>query len=359
MNQPRTTWRALLCGALVFAAVDLGLFRSGLYAWLAKPDSSAGWITRHTRFEPLARPPIEQPSVLLLGDSTMGEAGDERALRERLGGRGTCTNAAVPGSTPRVWPGLFAQLPAPPGGWRYVVVGLRDYDDDGAGGPMGERRHDLSFLGPTLGLGDARVIAAEFRDPAARRDVWLAALCKLHAWRRDLQDLLTAPWQRYLQVRRQFGWLRWGQPYAGRDGSMAGIAVDGDRIVGLRPEQAEDLAQLTHLVWRRHCVDESAYRRRWLGALVDRATATGAQVVFVRMPSQLLPRAAARVPATAVIDELARRPGVHVLPFDTFAELERPECFFDALHVNRAARERFTELLAAALRARFPAELGR
>ncbi|MBX3463269.1 MAG: hypothetical protein KF830_08860 [Planctomycetes bacterium] len=358
MTPPRTTVRALLCGMLLFAAVDLGLFRSGLYAWLAKPNSSLGWFTRHTRFEPLARPPVEQPSVLLLGDSTMGEAGDERALRSRLGGRGTFTNAAVPGSTPRVWPYLFAQMPAPPGGWRYVVVGLRDFDDDGAG-PMGERRHDLSFLGPALGLADACVIAGEFRDAAARREVWLSALCKAHAWRRDLQDLLAAPYQRYLEVRRQFGWLRWGQPYAGRDGSMVGIGVEGDRVVGLRPDQHDALQQLTHLVWRRDVVDDSGHRRRWLGELVDRVTATGAQVVFVRMPSQLLPRAAARVPATAVLDELARRPGVHVLPFDAFAELERPECFFDALHVNRAARTRFTELLAEALRARFPADLGR
>ena len=118
MTTPRTTWKALLCGALLFAAADVGVFRSGLYAWLAKPDSSAGWVTRQTLFEPLAHPPTEQPSVLLLGDSTMGEAGDEVALRERLGARGIVKNGAVPGSTPRVWPFLFAQGPAPPGGWR-------------------------------------------------------------------------------------------------------------------------------------------------------------------------------------------------------------------------------------------------
>ncbi len=359
MTTPRTTWKALLCGALLFAAADVGVFRSGLYAWLAKPDSSAGWVTRQTLFEPLAHPPTEQPSVLLLGDSTMGEAGDEVALRERLGARGIVKNGAVPGSTPRVWPFLFAQVPAPPGGWRLVVVGLRDYDDDGTWGGAAQRRGDLAFLGATLGLGDASTIAGEFVDAAARRDVWLTALCKTYAWRLDLQDLLASPYQRYLDLRRQFGWLRWGAPYHGREGSMAHVHVDGDRLVGLPAEQEDERPKLAQLVWRRGCNDDSAYRRHWLGELADRVTATGAQLVLVRMPSQVLPRATPRVPNTTVLDELSQRPGVHLLPFETFAELERPDCFFDALHVNRTARERFTTILAGQLQARFARELGR
>jgi hypothetical protein len=240
-----------------------------------------------------------------------------------------------------------------------VVVGLRDYDDDGAGARGGESRGDLAFLATSLGLGWAATIAGEFTDDAARRDVWLTALCKTYAWRRDLQDLCAEPYQRYLDVRRQFGWLRWGTPYTGREGSMVGVAIDGERIVGLTAAQEEERDKLAHFVWRRGCADDSAYRRRWLGELANRVTATGAQLVLLRMPSQVLPRAAPRVPSTAVIDELAQRPGVHVLPFDTFAELERPDCFYDALHVNRGARGRFTELLAEQLRARFARELGR
>lgn len=359
MTKPRTTWKALLCGALLFAAADLAVFRSGLYAWIAKPDSSAGWMTKQTLFEPLAHPPTEQPSVLLLGDSTMGEAGDEVALRERLGAGGIVKNAAVPGSTPRVWPFLFAQLPAPPGGWRLVVVGLRDYDDDGTWGGAAQRRGDLAFLGATLGLGDAATIAREFVDAAARRDVWLTALCRSYAWRLDLQDLLASPYQRYLDVRRQFGWLRWGKPYAGRDGSMAGVHVDGDQILGLSAAQEEERAKLAQLVWRRGCADDSAYRRHWLGELADRVTSTRAQLVLLRMPSQVLPRATPRVPSTRVLDELAQRPGVHVLSFEAFAEIERPDRFFDALHMNRTGRARFTELLAEQLLAHFADELGR
>lgn len=349
-----TTWRALLGGLLLFALVDCAVFRSGLYAWGARPDSSAGWLTLRTRLEPCFVPLRDQPSIVLLGDSMMTEACDAEALKRLLGDPPLAVrNAGVPGTTPRVWPFLFRALTPPPGGWTLVVAGLAEYDDDGGGEDPALRVHDLSFLGPLLGVGEMLSLVGEFRSPEARRDVWLDAFCKTYAWRRDLQDLLAAPYERYEQVRRQFGHLRWGRPYEGVEASLAGVHVDGDRIVGLPPDKASARDRLRHLVWREHCIDTSAYRRRWLGELADRVTASGAQLVFVRLPTQVLPRAVPRVPHTATLDELARRPGVHVLDDSLFAGLEAPEFFQDALHVDREGRERFTRTLALELRRRF------
>lgn len=360
--RPATTWRALLGALLLFVLGDVVVFRSGLYAWLAKPDSAAGWVVRRTL---LAPDPASDAvaSVLLLGDSRIGEACDEHRLREQLGAPPVAVvQGSIPGSSPRVWPDAFARMPVPPGGWQLVVVGLAEFDDDADGERMSERLYDLGFFGPWLQPARARELATALdvpNNPNAVRDIWLCTFCKAFAWRRDFQDLGADPWTRAREVMRQLGRRIWGGPYDGIDRSLAGVRVENGAIVGPVGDERQDRVVLRHLVFREHCVDNAAYRRRWLGELVDRVTATGAQVVFVRLPSQVLPRAKPRVPNMRVLDELAQRPGVHVLPFELFAALEAPEYFFDALHVNRAGRRLLTPQLAEVLRTLFARELRR
>lgn len=363
--RPATTWRALLYALLLFVVGDVVVFRSGLYAWLAKPDSSGGWLTKRTLMAP---PPVaagDVASVLLFGDSRIGEALDEHALREQLGAPPVAVvQASLPGSSPRVWAELFDRLPQPPGGFSLVVLGLPDYDDDSGSEDQQRRMQDLAYLGPGLGPANALELTADLRgdaNPHATRDVWLATLLKSFAWRRDVQDFAADPYARYCEVRRQFGRLRWAAPYTGNPGSLAGVHVDGEAIRGLpaTSANAQDLPTLRHLVFHEHDVDNTAYRRRWLGELADHVRASGAELVVVRLPLQVLPRSKPRVPATAVVDELAQRPGVHVLPYELLAPAEAPEFFFDALHVNRDGRSLCTRLLAEQLRARFAGRLGR
>lgn len=325
---PPTTLRALAFALVVFVAVDVAVFRSGLYAFVAKPDSNAGWMVRRTQLAEAPTVPEGGSSVLLLGDSRMGEGADERLLAERLTQRSVVAmHAAVPGSTPRVWPTLFAHVPAPRRGFDVVVVGLAAYDDDGEGEDFARRSLDLAFVGPWLGTGLARELARDLDapdHPGALRDVWLATFVKGFAWRRDVQDLAADPWTRYRDVRLHLGRLRWGEPYRGVDRVVASDAVQV-------PERG---------------VDNSAYRRRWLGELVRDVRATGADVLFVRMPRPFANERAESPVRPRVVDELVRLEGVHAVDEGALAELDEPSFFFDSLHLNRRGRERFTELLA-------------
>jgi hypothetical protein len=355
-----TTWKALAFGALLFAGVDVGVFRCGPYRWLAKPDSSAGWVVRRTLIEPTLRPDLPQPSIVVFGDSRMGEACIPELLQAGLGAPPAGVRmATVPGTSPRVWPFLFEHVPPPRGGFQIAVVGLSDYDDDIPGKSWSERELDLAFLGPLLGLGDAALVAADFTAAGARRDTWLCACSRIYAWRRDVQDLLLAPWSRYDAVRRHYWWLAGDRGYPGVDRSLAGVRWEGGEVAGLRPEDRAAAPALAALVQPGPSIDESAYRRKWLGRMADLTAAAGTALVFVRMPTQVLPRAHPRARATAVLDELARRPHVRVLDRDLFADLERPECFYDALHLNRRAAEWFTRRLAEALLAACGPQLGR
>lgn len=353
-----STWKALAFGLLLFAAVDVGVFRSGLYGWVAKPESSGGWFARRTRFDAVARADLAAPAVLLLGDSRMGEGCSAARLDELLGtGRAKVRDASVPGSPLRVWTALGAQLGIPKRA--IVVAGLARYDDFGELEDLAQRTQDLGFLGPDLGLADARELAATFTAPTARRDVWLSLLCKTYAWRLDVQDLFAAPVQRYREVRRQFGRMSWGSSYEGNPGSLAGLRIEGDRLVGLPEGAGETAVHVRQLVWPEGRVDNFAYRERWLGRLAALVAAAEADLVLVRMPTQVLPCARPSPPRERALDGVRALPHVHVVDGGWFAELERPEFFFDGLHLNRAGRERFTALLAAALRAEFPDRWGK
>src|SRR5262252_4267485 len=94
-----TTWKALAFAALLFAGVDVGVFRCGPYPWIAKPDSSDGWVMRRTLLEPRLRPDKPGvPSIVLLGDSTMNGACIPEMLRAGLGDPAPGIRvAAIPG----------------------------------------------------------------------------------------------------------------------------------------------------------------------------------------------------------------------------------------------------------------------
>lgn len=354
------TWKALLGGLVLFTLVDILVFRTWLYGWVARSDSSGGWLSLRIQREPWARPITTSPSVVLLGDSRIEEACNAAELCKRLGGAPTAVRmAGIPATTPRVWPYLWDALPKPPGGYTLAVVGLSTYDDDAWASRMSQRTLDLSFLGPLSTFGTAAELAASFAgNTAAQADAWLATVCKTWAWRLDLRDLFADPWQRYRDVRASFGRMRWGAPYAGNPGSLAGVRVEGDRIVGVEIS-AQAMSQLRQVVFPAKGVDNHDYQLQWLGRLAERTAAAGTELVLLRMPTQVLPRSTPKVPDRRAIAELARWPRVHVLPDDLFADLERPEFFWDGVHLNQAGRERFTERLAAALRARFPQLAGR
>ena len=356
----RTTWLALLSGVVVFAVADAALFRSGLYGFGAKPDSSGGWVALRALIDPALLPAPAAPSVYLVGDSRMADGCGAELVQAAIGEpRVTVRDGSMPGSTPRVWPFLLRETTDVQAPWTLVVVGLASYDDDAEPEPFADRALDLAFTGQLSRFGDAAEIAASYAAGDSKRDAWLGTLVKSYAWRHDQRDLLARPLQRYLDVRWQLGSRR-RSVYTGQEGSLAGVHVDGDRIAGV-PPGSEAMAPLLHeLVWpSRAACDNTEYRRQWLGRLVDAAAANGSTVVFVRLPTQVLPRAEPRPPRENVLAELRQRPNVRVLARDLGAELERPEFFFDTVHLNRAGRERFSRLLADALVRECGALLGR
>jgi hypothetical protein len=96
---------------------------------------------------------------------------------------------------------------------------------------------------------------------------------------------------------------------------------------------------------------ERAYRKRWLGGIIDQYGKARARIVIVRIPSHPIPTASA-VPASSgsFVREAAANPQVALLDPHLFDDPEQPEFFFDSQHMNAQARATFTDRLARAVR---------
>src|SRR5262249_28525087 len=89
------------------------------------------------------------------------------------------------------------------------------------------------------------------------------------------------------------------------------------------------------------------YRRLWFGRITDRYRGSPTRIVFVRIPRGPITRPAALSDARrGVVRELSAQPGVLLLDERAFDALERPELFFDGLHLNATGRADFSPALA-------------
>jgi len=93
--------------------------------------------------------------------------------------------------------------------------------------------------------------------------------------------------------------------------------------------------------------DKYRYRKEWLGRIVDRYRGTSTRVVFVRVPRAPVPPPASGTALPSAISELA--PAVTIVDENAFTSIEKPEYFFDSLHLNAQGREEFSKQLAARL----------
>jgi lysophospholipase L1-like esterase len=93
---------------------------------------------------------------------------------------------------------------------------------------------------------------------------------------------------------------------------------------------------------------ERAYRKKWLGRIVDRYRGTRTKILILSLPYRPFPIPLSwPVDSGSFIVQAAKNPGVTIADEYLFTDLQRPDYFFDVFHVNRKGRELFSHRLAA------------
>jgi len=169
---------------------------------------------------------------------------------------------------------------------------------------------------------------------------------------RDVQAFLSHPVQRihYVRLSDRF-FATWTNDYVETSRNMAGLEVDWSKWTVRLPPNADDNQRDTvkHFLMRRPAPPDghiARFRREWFGRILDRYRRSPTRIVFLRLPRGPVARPEELSPkGPGVIREFASRPNVVLLDEHAFDALNHPECFKDAMHLNREGVVRFTPLL--------------
>lgn len=347
---------------LAFELGDAAIFRSGLYERVSSSETVAGKFMTRVRYG-LDTPPSDKREILVLGHSKVEAALSFKQFdREHPASPLRLVVGTVPASTPKVWFYMLQHLDPRRDRYAAIVVPLDQY----LVAPMVDDEENeivtAQMVAPLLRASDWPDFVSSYTDPGVRERVAVMGLVASRRYPLDLQDLLLHPVDRY----RNVTWNRenvtsYLYEWPGYDGDVSTLVVDPatGKILHM-PEhldsfrRAEAQARFTPLAAGDAAVFTdryAAYTRRWLGRILAAYAASATRLVFLRVPRwpmplpQILPVAG----APDVRDWIPRRANVTVLEEDAFSDLERPEDFYDVLHVNQRARAVFTRRFGARL----------
>lgn len=341
--------RLIAALALTFA-LDAAIFRSGWYSRLLEPASSTASYERMLRQELTEQKPGEQ-RVLVVGNSRVGFLA--RAADEYAAGRNVrFGNLALGGTTPRTWYYLLRDVDPKASAYRAVMVPVETYEDEETSGDERDRLADLAYIAARLRLTDVPEFTASFASPEMRWEAFRASLWKCFFFKRDLQAFLNSPRKRIEAVRDRADWHEWVYRFHAGAESLEGMQIDWEKkelrvprdLTGPQMESIHNVLMgdpLEPTGWMQ------AYRRQWLGHIIDHYRESKTRVILYRLPrGPLLRPESWKRAKTNTAEELAKRPAISLADPLYFEELERPRYYVDALHLNGPGMELFSRKLA-------------
>jgi hypothetical protein len=350
----RILWLAI-ASVFVLFLLDAAMFRTGFYARYLEPASYAGnfeSVLAAGREKQFKRP----HHVLVLGDSQIGE-GFSPQLADEAGARDGWEffNAAVGGASMRCWYYMVRDLDPDRTRFDVIVLPLRGYADVDYGEILADR-DDLRWVMARIRLADIAAFSNSFLAPLIKLQILREALFKGLVYRRDLREFLRDPATRIQHVddcRAACADSFYGYP--GRTENLSGVWMDWKTNTLHFPEGVSPQVQAEmklHGNYRQWSVlgFERAYRKLWLGRIIDRYRGTQAKIAIVSLPYRPFPIPFSwPVDSNSFASEASKNSQVTVLDEHLFEDLEKPQFFFDVFHMNRTGRLSFSSRLADAL----------
>lgn len=345
----------LLATVVIFAGLEGLIFHSGLYARIIEPDSTTGFMEVQIQNE-IRRPKLDHNQVLAVGHSR--QALLPRIENEKKPGTGyTFATIGLGGTTPRTW--YYALRAVDPHAHNYaaILIPEDDYNEADTWEDESERESDLHYLISRLRLRDLRDYPWTYKSATRRWTALEGIVLKGTVYRQDFQEFLDHPLARIAKAEYyRHDSAGWYYGFGGDARSLAGLEIDWTRRTASHFPVAVPEAEQKRIIaelfpgFPPDSGREVAYRLYWYRKILDYYHGSGTKIFFLRVPRA--PTSPPEVPPNpnSAVRQLAGQPDVIVLDEHLLDPLERPELFWDALHVNREGMIRFTEIVAAEVR---------
>ncbi len=345
-------WATVILACVGVFGMDAFAFRTGWYASYLQPNSTTGLFELMLWREQQAQKNLGDNLVVTIGDSRFGIAPKlSNDLLEETGYM--FRSAGVAGTDPRSWYYMLRDLDPTARRYRAIVLGVNDYsDEDEAFKPENDIRA-LHYCIARLRLMDVPEFAGSFHDPDLRWQALRGSLLKGLVYQADFREFLSNPTKRVDEVQFQHrGVEEWTYGYLGTERSMAGLSIDWKTLTATFPPGADDNQRGTvqNFLLRAPVPQTgqlAAFRREWLGRILDRYRGSRTKIVFLRLPRGPIPRPEFLARSTgSVIRELTSHPSVMLVDERAFEALEHPWLFGDGMHLNKPGIALFSTTLA-------------
>ncbi len=345
----------IFAGLASIFLLDAAIFRTRLYLDWISPDSSTGLFEYRLQAE-LDRQRDPGKLVVTFGDSRFAYL--PRVANQFTSQTGyVFRHAGTAGSSARDWFYILRDLDPTARRYQAVVIGLDDLEDEESHVPRQDDPRSLHYVIGRLRLTDVWDFAGSHLTRPLQWTALRGGLFKGIVLQNDIHDFLLKPQERIDNVRlHRKGWAGWAYDYDEEERSLAGLAIDWKTRQltfppGLDANQRrlfnETILRPTPAAtgWR------AAFQREWVGRIADRYRDSETRLVFVRLPrGPLSPPVDVPLNPRSTMRQLARRPRVFVGDPLRYRELERPDYFKDALHLNRPGAHAFSKMLVDEVR---------
>jgi len=352
---PSTIVRRLIAFALACLGVfglDALAFRTRWYPSFLQPDSTTGLFELVLWRERQAQKQYGDNLVLTVGDSRFGLA--PKLSNETIPPPSyMLRSAGVAGASARDWYYMLRDLDPSANRYRAIVFGMNSYDDEDVAFEPDDDLRSLHYVIARLRVTDATGFARSFHSLERQWEAFRGSLFKGLVYQADLREFLSNPKKRIRLARfTRSGFEEWTYNFLGAETSMAGLEIDWNTLTAKLPPgySAQQWEPTGDFLLHRPAPQTgrlAAFRRQWLGRILDRYRTSRTKMIFLRLPRGPIPRPDFLSRAkSGSIRELAARPNVLLCDEHAFDSLEHPELFGDGMHLNRAGVAKFSPMLA-------------
>jgi len=342
----------LILALAALLVLDGLVFRIGPYKKLLEPDSTAGQFELVLRREQEAQREYGDNLVATFGDSRMSYYPREAAKVEPQTGY-YLRQAGLAGTNARVWYYMLRDLDPTASRYRAIVLAVNDFDDEDQAYQDADDLRVVHYAAAHLRLSDIPELVLSFPSWTSRWEALRSALLKGYAYQADIQEFLDNPPKRraYVQLANG-GYPHWTWDFVDSTKTLEGLAIDWSTFKVTFPPNAtpDQIDTITNFLARRPAPQTgamAAFRRHWMGKIIDRYRNSRTKVIFIRLPRGAVVRPDNLVKKqSATIRDFARLPNVLLANEHAFEELEHPELFKDGLHMNDKGNTRFSVLLS-------------
>lgn len=346
----------LIILVLVPLLLDQIVFRE-LYLSIVEPESTAGTTLLGISVE-RSDYKVGKKNILVLGDSRIAEGFAPEIANRRAAKVGyNFVRLGLPGTTPRVWFYLLRELDPMANRYSAIYVMTSSLRDDDVKDDFANRTLDTAYLSPLFRFSDITSYPETFSDPKLISQARAAVAFVGGNYKSDVTAFLAHPVTRFGKARAWFrAYPEWLAHYSGRPEHMPSVSDMAQLESAVskldEPARSESLGYLEVIRKKAYLPDSAAaaYNSRWYGAMAGRYVDRG-----VKFGVFLVPRGPYHellgVPAEArgALSVLARKGVLSMIDQDVARPFERPEYFFDHLHLNAVGRVAFSDQLAASI----------